>query len=439
MDLFDQIWRSVFRKAPTLSQEEVIEVFGEMDALLRGCMALIGGSDLVLRDVMLLTADVVGSLSHGRAIFCRGDAIERVPKDQKERRGTNSLAWNTSPGQTFRYRNQPDTDAIDFMRSSLRFFAAHRDGTVTADDACDVRLSRASHEAIVENFLKTAGPYVELSLQTAHLRVSYLKTKNLDRMNRLISQISENSERMFEIEDQVGMSDELYGVVVDLRHRWAQYRRLREKVYIPYLRVVFDEAKRRSTSSIQTLENFQNGAVSLMNAVSNYNPRRGVFSSYARMWGQQNILHKLKEEANPIKLPAAIWQMANKLNGIAQRHASASIDGSFDLALVAEEAGIDKKRAEKVFKHIRSTQMLSIDYQNADDPDAQTLHETLEDSVPDEVPDVTEHLAVLPERQRVYVLLHFGLLDLLPGSVPADQVALAKERLRQRIAEVVNN
>lgn len=438
-DLFDSIWRSVFRNAPTLSQEAVLEVFGEMDVILRESIALIGTSPVVLDNIMVLTADVVGSLSHGRGIFARGAAIEKVPKELKEQRPSNTgLVWKVDPGQMFRYRNRPDMDAISFMGSSLRLFAAWNSGHVTSHDVWSVRLSRASYEAIIENFLQRAGTYEDLSLTNAKLRHRYLRATEYHKIGKLITKVSNLNERMIEIEQSLGFPDELYGVLVDLRHRWARYRALREKIYIPYLRIVFDESRKRATSEIQTIENFQNGAIGLMAAISNYNSRRGVFSSYARMWATQGILLKLKEEANPIKLPAAVWQTANRLNEIAQKHASNSADGTFDLSVVAKEAGIDEKRAEKIFERIRSTQMLSIDYQTGDDPDAQSLHETIEASEPDEIPEIGRFLDVLPERQRLYMMLNFGLFDQLPGAMPSDPLDLARERLFQTVANSVN-
>lgn len=439
-DLFDQIWRSVFRTAPTLSQEEVLEVFADMDILLKRSISLIGRSPIVLDNIMVLTADVIGSLSHGRGIFARGAAIEKVPKELKERRPSNAgLVWKIDPGHTFRYRNRPDVDAISFLGSSLKFYAAWSHNRFDVGDVWDVRLSRASFEAIIENFLQRAGQYEELSLSNAKVRHRYLRATEPMRIGKLITKVSTLNEQMIEIEQALGFPDELYGVLVELRHVWSRYRRLREKIYVPYLRIVFDEARKRATSEIQTIENFQNGAIGLMAAISNYNPRRGVFSSYARMWATQGILLKLKEEANPIKLPAAVWQTANRLNEIAQKHASNSTDGSFDLAAVAKEAGIDEKRAEKIFERIRSTQMLSIDYQTGDDPDAQSLHETIEAIEPDEIPEVGRFLDVLPERQRIFVMLNFGLFEQLPGALPSDPLALARERLRQTVANSVND
>jgi RNA polymerase sigma factor (sigma-70 family) len=255
-----------------------------------------------------------------------------------------------------------------------------------------------------------------------------------------MAEISDLTDRMFYIESKIGMSDELFGVLSLLKARWEQYKKLREKIYIPYLRVVFDEARKRATSEVQTLENFQNGAIGLMSAISNYNHKRGVFSSYARQWAMQGILLRLKEEANPIKLPAAVWQTASQLNEIAQKHASQSVDGSVDLAEVAKEAGLNEKRASKIFERIRSTQMLSIDYEN-DDPEHQSLHDTIEDdSRAHEAPAVDQYISHLKPREQFCVMLHFGLFDKLPGSLPTDLMAINRERSRQiRAAERISS
>jgi RNA polymerase sigma factor (sigma-70 family) len=439
-DLFDSIWRRVFREAATLSQEEVLVVFDQMDAVLERAIRLIGRSPIVLDSIMNLTADVAGSLSHGRGIFVRGAAIEKIPKEQKEERPPNAgMVWDTDPGQTFRYRNLPDSDAIEFMGSSLRLFALWGTDSMRSTDVWSVRLSRASHEAIIEEFLRRAGTYNELCTDSAKLRIRYMRASGPRKACRIFSKVSNVSDRMFAIENELGFHDGLFGVLRDLRAIWSEYQKLRDKIYVPYLRIVLDEAKRRATSEIQTIENFQNGAIGLMAAISNYNRRRGVFSSYARMWATQGILLKLKEEANPIKLPAAVWQTANRLNEIAQRHAAESSDGSFDMEAVAKEAGIDARRAEKIFERIRSTQMLSIDYKTSDDPDAQSLHETVEDERDDEIPEINQFLDVLSERQRLYVMLNFGLFDQLPGQVPSDPVVLARERLYQTVAFSVTN
>ena len=434
---FNSIWQATFRKAPTLSQEAALEVFASMDLILKEALKSIIESPTVLDDIMELHGIVLGSLSHGRGIYERGAVIEK-DKAAPERKTPAGPVWMVAPGQVFRYRNKPDLDALSFLRATLRVYGAWQRGAVPANLTETIRLSRATCEAVVENFLNRAADYDVMSLKVARLRHEFEASTSHAQASKLALECSEITDQLVAIEQSLGMRDHLYGTILSLRAKWKHYLHLRETIYIPYLRIVFDEAKKRATSEIQTVENFQNGAIGLLSAISNYNSKRGVFSSYARQWAMQGILLRLKEEANPIKLPAAVWQKANQLNEIAQRMASKSPDGTVSLEEVAKEAGLDLRRAEKVLERVRSTQMLSIDYKGDDSEDGQSLHETVEAEQPEELPFVSGYLEKLEPHARFNVLLSFGMFDELPGSVPGDRKAVAVERLRQAIANAVN-
>ena len=438
-DLFSQIWHSTFRKAPTLSQEAALEVFAAMDSILKDALKQVIESPAVLDDIMELTGIVLGSLSHGRGIYERGHVVSKDKTASAERKSTRGAVWLSDPGLTFKYRNKPDTDALTFIRATLRVYGAwHRDH-IPANLTENIRLSRATCEMVIENFLTRAEDYDLLSLRVARLRHEFEAEQDIRRAGQLALEFSAVTEKLLRIEEAVGMRDNLYGTVLALKAAWERYRNLRERIYVPYLRIVFDEAKKRATSEIQTIENFQNGAIGLLSAISNYNSKRGVFSSYARQWAMQGILLRLKEEANPIKLPAAVWQTANQLNEIAQRMASKSPDGTFDMEEVAKEAGLDLRRAEKVLERIRSTQMLSIDYKGDDTDEGQSLHETVEAEPQDELPFVASFINRLAPAVKKNVLLCFGMFDDLPGSVPGDAKAVAVERLRQAIAGIMTS
>lgn len=433
-DLLGHIWKQTFKDAPTLSQEEVLEVFAEMDETLRQTMLLCMDCPLVISDIMLMTAAVAGSLSHGKAIFERGFAIAREPK--KPKRSVQNWHANQEPGILFRYRAQPDTDALAFLHASLSLYNAWANGHLEPHHMYAARLSRASLEKVVDRFISVVGSYEQDSMELTRLRAQYLGATGQEAADLLL-ELSRVNDKLMRIQDSVSMTHELYGRIVTIQDRMKHYKKLRDKIYIPYLRVVFDEAKKRAASEIQTIENFQNGSVGLIAAISNYNPKRGVFSSYARQWAMQGVLLKLKEEANAIKLPPAVWQTASKLNEIAKKHASLSVDGSVDMDAVSREAGIDTERAEKILERVRSTQMLSIDFE-PDDPDAQSLHETIEAEVDAPPPDIRHYLDGLSEQQRFLVLLNNGCLDMLPGGFPTEKDDLNKERLRQLIANAVN-
>ena len=383
MNILDQVWQSVFQDAPTLSQEAVLVLFREMDSLLWESLSLIRQNPTVLQDVVCLAGDVIGAFSHGKGIFARGQMILRAAADQREKPRPNiGLTWKVDPGIIFRYRNKADHDALRFMQHSMMLMCGAAHDEVTPEMMWGVGLSRASGEIVVQRFMQQAGHYRADTIKAALLRIRYLAARTPKRSAKLHNKLSRVSDRLLHTQAQMSCGAELYGVLGALQQRWTRYRELRERIYIPYLRVVFREARKRAQSEIQTLENFQNGAIGLDVAISNYNCQRGVFSSYARMWAAQGILWKLKEEANQIKLPAAVWQLANRLHEIAQRHAGDSIDGTYDLALVAGEAGIDTDRAQKILENIRSTQMLSIDYQTPEDSETPSLHETLEHAEP---------------------------------------------------------
>jgi RNA polymerase sigma factor (sigma-70 family) len=423
-DLLASIWDETFQRAPTLSQERVLDVFACMDEVMQAMIETIVVSPVVRATIMDEAAIVAGNLSHGRGIFERS-GLDRSPPHAKPRwSDARDIAWAVDPTETFRLKGRPDRDAIEFLETAMRFCAAGLAGRLDAGIVRACRLSRASRELVVQAFLDVADQYERWSWVSSRCAAA----GDLNGLCAATAQLQR-------AEQALGVPrSRLYGMVATVRQNLKQYDALRKVVFVPYLRVVFRVAKSRAASQIQTLENYQNGAIGLMSAISNYNRQRGVFSSYAQTWATQGILLKLKEEANPIKLPAGMWQLAAKLQEIAQRHANESIDGQVDMEAVAREAGLDLERAIKVLDKVKLNQMHSLDFESHDDPDAPNLHDTLAADAPDELPDIDQFCEQLTRDQRRILFLQHGLIDKIDGPVPTDPVELAVERLRQVVA-----
>lgn len=63
---------------------------------------------------------------------------------------------------------------------------------------------------------------------------------------------------------------------------------------------------------------FQEGSIGLINAVNNYDPEQGAFSTYARMWIQHNMQRYI-ENNNKIRLPSYLGQLINRYKRIQEK------------------------------------------------------------------------------------------------------------------------
>jgi RNA polymerase sigma factor (sigma-70 family) len=187
------------------------------------------------------------------------------------------------------------------------------------------------------------------------------------------------------------------------------------------------------------LDNLQNGAQGLLRGISCYNVNKKVsFSSYAHWWIRQAILFHIKESSNFMKLPVTTWQTFTSVEK--KRAALVSQTGDDDLESLADETGHPIEKLKNVYECVRSSHVHSLDYE-VDDTGKMMLIDVIADPSVEERErsnaiheDVRERLAGLPAEHRFYLILHYGIVDMLQDSGQLTVRDVMRERVRQRLA-----
>ena len=431
--------QTIFTKMPIVNQTSALEIFDQMDDILEFCVRRIVGFRSTVFCLVDISAEIGSSLTHGRLIFNRpAGAVEEVSDEPKPEKVKTPKSYGSSSKfeDLLTYNNESDHESIVFLKKIFKIYNCWTAGFVKVEDILGLNLCRATYENILQDFLVRTADYQQLCLSFSRLRESFFENDGIVEDTDLSSRLSEIEDKMLEIETLVGCDrSKLFAISHQIKTEMARYKKLKENVYHAYLRIVYKVAREKATAEQQVLENFQNGSIGLLRAISTYNPTRGVFSSYAKTWTLQHILLKLKEEANAIRLPISIWQTNNDIAGIQTRLASDANDYVVEMDVLAEESGLEQDRVQKVSDYFNSTRVVSMENQNSMDSSSQESRK--EDSYDpyEPLPFIDAHIDLLTPRQSFIIFLYYGMYERLPGDLPDDSLDLAKERLRQKIAE----
>jgi len=238
-----------------------------------------------------------------------------------------------------------------------------------------------------------------------------------------------------------------YSVIRDAEQAHKRYIEIRSIIIAPYLRSVFSLAKNLGKNVHQTLDNFQNGSIGLIRAVSCYSTVRPTsFSSVAKGWIKQMMLLSIKEEANFVKLPIATWQAFTSMEKIRQK-AGVEIEDYDGIAKAvakiagketADKAALDKVR--NIYEAVKLSQVFSI---NKTYDQNEKL--TLEDVIPDEKEDDSDAIinelreyidkAHLCSLEKKVIALTHGIADIIV-SKPLKEEDVEKEKLVQSARRV---
>jgi RNA polymerase sigma factor (sigma-70 family) len=217
---------------------------------------------------------------------------------------------------------------------------------------------------------------------------------------------------------------------------------IHERIFNHHLRLLIKVANSLTLDPDQILDNFQAGSFGLMRAIRDYVPPFN-FIGYASQWIRQAVLGVVRTYTSNIRIPGNVLQEYNNLERTRQRlPVGASLDD------VAAAAGVDVKRAHRVYELAALSHTYSLDrslVNNADSPHTKgaiMLSDTLAD--PDATSDtvdtpaqqVLRYMQHLNERERWVVCGYFGLYDYLPDTTADTRVAregAERERLRQAL------
>ena len=398
---------------PVMEQDEVLNLFREMDDLLSRCSSTIldcctrWAEDFLTNDIIRVAA---GS-THGRTIFERDTSDNKKPEER-------FLAYGNLLIHAMTYRD-PQRSLKPYVKQLV----------------AKTRFARVVFEDMVMQFVRIIQKYPVDVRATTSLHNKMQRRKD----GRYVPPHGQVVRRLLTVHKRLDADvtrlSSCSSTVLDL---WQQYIRIRDLIVKSYMRIVYRESLERASSPEQVLENLQYGTGGLIRAVSCYNIGRKVhFSAYAKLWVRQAVLYWIKESSSVVKLPAMIWQTHAKLEDSKARHYART--GVYELPDQHSLSDKALKKIEVINESMRAMQAFSLNYPvgEHDDDGGTPLESTLgtdEFCEKIAVQDIRQYLEqfsdAVPEKQARYLMLHIGLVDMLPGrDVSAKDIA--RERIRQ--------
>jgi RNA polymerase sigma factor (sigma-70 family) len=206
------------------------------------------------------------------------------------------------------------------------------------------------------------------------------------------------------------------------------------------LRLVISVAKRYARRGLDLADLVQEGNLGLLRAIDGFEPERGVrFSTYAVWWIRQAISRALADQGRLVRLPLHLQETQARI-ARTTRELRAALGREPNAAEVAAAAGLPSERIEEIAAIWREP--VSLDQPVGEEEDA-----SLADMLPDqneETPEeevaerqtsaeVREALRSLSERERMVLVLRFGLLDGRERTLAevSKELGVTRERVRQ--------
>jgi RNA polymerase sigma factor (sigma-70 family) len=199
--------------------------------------------------------------------------------------------------------------------------------------------------------------------------------------------------------------------------------------------MVVRESIPRDRAALDADDLFQEGVWGLMRAIPKFDPERGLrFSTYVTWWIRQAVFRAIQEQSRPIRLPAAAFHAAWRLNTTRSR-LEARLGRDPEMPELAAASGVTPETLQAIL----ATEMapLSLDAPLKGQSalalaDAVAARAQWEERLLDRL-QVAELLPKLNRRERQVLALRFGLGDGMARSLTqvAELLGVSRERVRQ--------
>lgn len=201
--------------------------------------------------------------------------------------------------------------------------------------------------------------------------------------------------------------------------------------------VVQAEAKKLSCALISEEDLIQEGYIGLLQGAIRYDADRKLrFSTYARWWVRAQMTRAIETKGRMIRLPGGALEQLRQL-----RHIADQLDHSgksYTIETLAEEVGIDRKRAELLLKqsavlsiHQPSDEQIGLEERLSSD----NVKTPAEESAQRQALEKLQHsfTKLLDDREQYILINHYGLNGHDPQTMSniGKSIGLSRERVRQ--------
>lgn len=395
---------------PLMQQDSVEKMFAALDHILNpAAFKILEVSDYFYESVFQSVLRVIGGNTYGKNIYEKpmgNDSAKDIYKAHEVVFLKNSylairafVDVHGNPGAA-RSKIKPSLEKCQFIRGI--------------------------YEDVVMEFELNLGKYADI----------HQKSHELGAQNKF-EELTRNLDLINELDRKYRLVRPAYGISRDIHVILRQYTDLRAKIIAPYLRAVYSAAKSTAKNAHQMLDNFQNGTIGLMKAISCYYTSRGsIFASVAKWWIMQMMLLSIKEDSNFVKLPISTWQAYTQLE-----RAKSKVLNEDDLNEVAKAARMPVKKAESVYHAVKIAQVYSLN-KTYDADERMTLEDVITDDSAEYLNSLEEILreycskANLSPEEKQVVALRFGMPDLISSACEVPPDAILQETLVQNLAKI---
>jgi len=228
--------------------------------------------------------------------------------------------------------------------------------------------------------------------------------------------------------------------IAELERARADGERARERMISSNLRLVVSIARRYRSTGIPFLDLIQEGNLGLIRAVEKFDWRRGYkFSTYATWWIRQAVQRGIADRGRVIRLPVHVHDLLLRV-----RRTRGDLEGTLGREATDDEVANGSKISAGRVRDLQrlNAPPLSLETPMGDegatnlgelvgDPDAEERFEEVFRSI--QRTDVLRVLSTLTEREKVILLLRFGMTGEQPLTLEevGRRFGLTRERIRQ--------